>query len=82
MALNYIWVYVLALIITYYGWKVNLEYAKPYLVNFIVTAVIIFLICWETLVLSYPKLVLKIVFCLVSCKFLKHVLNKIFDSRI
>lgn len=81
-ALNYIWVYVVALVLTYYGWRVNLEYDKPYLVNFIIIVFIIFLIYWETLVLSYPKLALKIAFCLISCQFLKLILNKIFNSRI
>lgn len=81
-AINYIYVYVLALILTYYGWRVNLEYDKPFLIDFIITAVIIFLIWWESIVISYPKLTLKIIFCLISCQFLKHVLNKIFNSKI
>ena len=79
-AINFIEVYFLSILFTYFAWKINLEYNKPFLINLILFCVILFLILWEMLIISYPLFFAKLIFTCLSCWFVNNILNKIFNN--
>ncbi|MBR1943514.1 hypothetical protein IJ843_07250 [bacterium] len=80
-AINYIEAYLITLIITYAGWKTKQECdINPIVIKSIVFLSIIILIIWESSLISYPRILAKIIFCFLGCFFLEHVLNKIYNN--
>ena len=77
-ALNYISVYFTALVLTYFVWKLNLEYNKPFLIKFIFSLALTGVTIWESSMISAPLILVKVVFLLLSCFLFWHFLDKIF----
>lgn len=79
-AINYINVYVVSLLLTYFVYKLNLGYNKPFLIKCILSLVIIFLIVWESSVISISLISIKILYTLISCFMFWQILNKLFNE--
>lgn len=77
--LYYIEDYFLFLVLTYFAWKLNLEYDKPVLIKLLMLLIIVLIVLWDTLIISYPRITFKLLYALISCSFLKFVLNKIYN---
>jgi len=78
-AMNFIFAFLLCLIVTYYGWKAKLETdINPAIIN---VAVIIFIfadIIYESYNFSLQIITAKLLFTLFCCFFWVKFLNKIF----
>ena len=79
-AMNFIFAYVLCLAVTYYAWKIKIEYdINPLILK---VGLIIFIaadIIYESYEATPYILGAKIFFTYTSCIFLYWILNKIFD---